>query len=67
MSKPRLKAEVHDVETSDYTGRFGRKWWVRVSYVSNGKIHSHSEDYNTKRAAINALHALGDGVEVVEP
>ena len=60
MSKPRLKAELM------WEGLQRQPWWVRVSY-RNGRIHSHTENYARKRDALNALHALGDGVEVVEP
>ena len=60
MNKPRLKAELmHD-------GRNRQPWWVSVSY-RNGRIHSHTENYTRKAAALNALRALGDGVEIIEP
>ena len=72
--RPRLKAEIKSrgvvyLNTSETPERYRTRseWWVRVTYQSNGKIHSHTENYNTKRAALNALRALGDGVEIVEP
>ena len=58
--EPRLKGELK------YDAGNKQPWWVRVSYTSNGKIHSRTETYATKRAALNALRALADGVLIEE-
>ena len=70
MSKPRLVARLKDAGGSEDNEGYGatkHRWWVETRYRANGKLHHRTQDYFDRRDALNALRALGDGVEIIEP